>query len=139
MTVLAPTTDYPLPTSEPALTLCPALDPNDPADSHSPLELQAAADNLRARLRAVAPVLLAIDADHTALDLRLIRLARAMAAIARTAASAGAGVVSADPQAALLSALLDVVAGDVDRITLAAGLDRLDPDHLSQLAQENPS
>jgi hypothetical protein len=121
MTALAPITDYPHPTTEPALQLCPALDPVDP---HSPLELLSLAAELRARLRAVAPVLLAIDAEHAALDQRLIRLARVMAAIARTAASAGVGVVSADPAADLLGALLDVVAVDVDRLTIAAGLDR---------------
>lgn len=130
MTMPALDLDYPLVTPEPALTLCPVAE-NDPFTD----VLALAADH-RARLLAAAPTLIRLARSDAALSGQLVDLSGHLAGLVVAAATAGLAVIGSDPRADVLAALFDTFTPDITRLTVAAGLDRLDPDHLSNLAQE---
>ena len=128
MTLPALDLDYPLVTPEPVLTVCP-----DPAPDNDPFaDVLALAADHRARLLAAVPTLIRLARSEVELSRQLVDLAGLVVA----AATVGLAVIGHDPRADVLTALFYAVTPDIDALTVAAGLDRTDPDLLLALALE---
>jgi hypothetical protein len=134
MTLPALDLDYPLVTPEPALTVCPSLVPAPDNDPFTDV-LALAADH-RARLLAAVPTLIRLARSEAALSRQLVDLSGHLAGLVVAAATVGLAVIGHDPRADLLGALDDAFTLDITRLTVAAGLDRIDADHLLALALE---
>jgi hypothetical protein len=122
VTVTALDIDYPLPTTEHVLTLCPALDPT-PDTPDAVAELVRLADEQRGRLLSILPTVIEwVRVDEVAGELAS-HTARQLATIVIAAGTAGLATVHPDPQAELFDAFMVGAAyGRVDQLANAMSL-----------------